>query len=101
MSLAVRWTARASNQLEESAAYLHRARSGAGADFVDHVQRLLEIAAEHPLAFPKVPRTRGSDVRRGLVRKYGYWIIYERHDECVLVLSVWHGARRPGGWNLS
>ncbi len=101
MTVAIRWTTRASTQLEESALYLEEARSGAGTDFIEHAQKLLEIAADHPLAFPKVPKTRGADVRRGLVRKYGYWIIYEQHETFLLVLSVWHGARRPEGWRLS
>lgn len=98
MTLAVRWTARAAVQLEEAGLYLERARLGAGIEFVDQVEAILQVAAEHHAIFPRVPGVPGKEVRRGLVRRYGYWVIYESDSDGLLVLAIWHGAREPEGW---
>ena len=98
MTRPIRWTTRAASQFIEAATYLEDARSNAGLTFADHVEVILQAAAENPRLFPAVPDVEGNEVRRGLVRRYGYWVIYETRDEDLLVLSVWHGARRPEGW---
>jgi plasmid stabilization system protein ParE len=98
MTRQVRWTTRAAVQFEEAAVYLGQARTGAGTAFVGQVEAILRIASEHPGLFPLVPGVEGMAVRRGLVRRYGYWVIYEVGVDQVLVLSIWHGAREPEGW---
>jgi plasmid stabilization system protein ParE len=98
MNRLVRWTTRAATQLQDTAVYLEEARPGTGSHFVDDVEAILLVAAEHPKAFPRVPRVEGDDVRRALVRKYSYWIIYEIRRDHLLVLSVWHGTREPDRW---
>lgn len=99
MTRAVRWTTRASTQLQEAAIYLDRERTGTGLSFVDQVEAVLRVASDHPEAFPRVPHISGDEVRRGLVRRYGYWIIYEIRSADILVLSIWHGNREAEGWH--
>jgi plasmid stabilization system protein ParE len=100
MTRPIRWTTRAATQLQEAATYLEEARPGIGLPFVDQVEAILQVASEHSEIFPRVPGVEGNEVRRGLVRRYGYWIIYEIRPEGILVLSVWHGRRTPEGWRL-
>ena len=98
MSRRVRWTARAAIQLEDAATYLERERRGTGLPLVDQVEAILNIASARPRTFPRVPDVPGNEVRRGLVRRYGYWVIYEIRPGEIVVLSVWHGSREPRGW---
>lgn len=98
MNRKVHWTTRAASQLQDAAVYLEEARPGTGVPFVDDVEAILLVASEHPNSFPRVPRVEGNEVRRALARRYGYWIIYEIRPDDILVLSVWHGAREPDGW---
>src|SRR5947207_14163721 len=98
MTRGIRWTTRAADQLQEAAVYLEQERKGIGLPFVDQVEAVLQVASIHPEVFPRVPEVTGNEVRRGLVRRYGYWIIYEIRAEDLLVLAVWHGAREPEGW---
>lgn len=98
MTRVIRWTTRAASQLQEAAVYLEGKRSGTGLPFVDQVEAVLQIASDYPEVFPRVPDVPGNEVRRGLVRRYGYWIIYEIRSEDLLVLSMWHGRREPQGW---
>ena len=98
MTRSIQWTTRAASQLADAAQYLEEVRAGIGLEFVDQVEGILEAAAENPRLFPRVPDVEGPEVRRGLIRRHGYWVIYEVHPERLLVLLVWHGARRPEGW---
>jgi plasmid stabilization system protein ParE len=98
MTRPVRWTTRASAQLQEAATYLETARSGTGLPFVDQVEAILQFASGYPEIFPRVPDVLGNEVRRGLVSRYGYWIIYEIRQGDILVLAIWHGKREPEGW---
>ncbi len=98
MTRPVRWTTRASEQLERAAIYLEKARSTIGLRFVDDIEAVLDAASHHPEIFPAVPDVKGNEVRRGLVRRYGYWVIYEIRSEDLLVLSIWHCARKSEGW---
>lgn len=98
MTRAVRWTTRAASQLIEAGTFLERERPGAGYGFLEQVESILAVAADHPAIFPRVPDVAGNAVRRGLVRRYGYWVIYEVRPDNLLVLSIWHVARRPEGW---
>jgi plasmid stabilization system protein ParE len=98
MTRRIRWTSRAANQLQEAAVYLEQERKGTGLPFVGQVEAILKVACIHPQVFPRVPEVSGNQVRRGLVRRYGYWIIYEIRAKDLLVLSVWHGSREPQGW---
>jgi plasmid stabilization system protein ParE len=98
MTRPIRWTTKAATQLQEAAIYLEGERPGIGLPFVDQVDAILQIASEYPEVFPRVPEVPGNEVRRGLVRRYGYRIIYEIRPEDILVLSVWHGARESEGW---
>lgn len=98
MTRPIRWTARAAQQLVEASLYLEQARTGQGSLLIDHVEALLDLAALHPLTFPRVPAIDGNEVRRGLVRRYRTWVIYEIRPDELVVLSVWHGSRRPEAW---
>ena len=98
MTRPVRWTTRAAAQFEKASLYLDHERPGMGPEFAAQVEEILEIASSHPEAFPRVPSIPGDEVRRALVRRFGYWILYEIRPEALLVLSVWHGMREPDGW---
>ena len=71
---------------------------GTGLRFLEQVEALIGRAAENPNLFPAVPGIDGEEARRGLVRRYGYWVIYETNPQALVGLSIWHGARRPEGW---
>ena len=77
MTRSIRWTMLATEQLQEAVDYLEDARSGIGYSFFERVETILQLAAENPSIFPKVPDVLG---------------------EIICVLTVWHGARAPRGW---
>lgn len=55
-----------------------------------------------PRSFPRVPVPVKGEVRRGLIGRYRYWLIFELVPEpaAAVVLSFWPTQRRPDGWKL-
>ncbi|MFS8067062.1 MAG: hypothetical protein ACMG6S_11885 [Byssovorax sp.] len=63
---------------------------------------MTERITTQPRSFPRVPVLVNGEVRRGLIRRYGYWLIFEVLTEpaAAVVLSFWPTRRRPDGWKL-
>ena len=100
MTLRIRWTTRAAGQMEEAALFLEQERDGFGVKFCDAVEQVLARVASAPQQFARAPNAPSNPrpIRRALVRRFGYWVIFEQHSDAVLILSVWHGRQDPDGW---
>lgn len=96
----LRWSRRAAVQLFEAAEYLEGERPGTGERLYASVDGLAALIKEAPLSFPREPHAKGSDIRRALVLRYGYWLIYRvaEGEAELLVLAFWPTRRRPEGW---
>jgi plasmid stabilization system protein ParE len=69
--------------------YVHRSRSAASR-FLDEIDAALERILDDPLRWPRL----GPHVRRCLLRRFPYMIIYQVNRERVLILAIAHGRRR-------
>lgn len=85
------------NRLCEAAEYLESQRTGTGELFVAEVERALCTVADYPRAYPAVPGE-PNDTRRVVLPRFGYWIVYEKRKETVVVLTVWHAVQEPDSW---
>jgi plasmid stabilization system protein ParE len=96
----LRWSRRAASQLFSAADYLESERPGTGERLYAAVDRVVAIIKDQPWVFPHDPHDPRPEVRRALVERYGYWIIYRVNGDAVevLVLTFWSTRRRPGGW---
>jgi plasmid stabilization system protein ParE len=96
----VRWSQRAATQLFEAADYLEHERPGTGERFYAAVDRIVAILRDQPRAFARAHEETGADVRRALVIRYGYWLIYRIVGENVevVMVAVWSTRRDPEGW---
>jgi toxin ParE1/3/4 len=89
----------AKEEMRESAHWYEEKRAGLGADFVDAVERALELIEEHPRRFVKV-KTRFDDreVRRFILKRFPFVIVYEVLSVETLVVAIAHTKRRPKYW---
>jgi toxin ParE1/3/4 len=71
--------------------------AGLGVDLVAEVEHTLETIADNPRAYPRVPGFRRV-VRRALVARFPFAIIYVTLPSEWVVLAIAHGRRRPGYW---
>ncbi len=97
MTPKLQWTTRASKQLADAAVRLEEARTGFGTIFLDDVEQLVSTISSAPRRYPRVLETSG-EVRRALVFRFGYWLIFDVEENQVDVLAVWHGRQDPEGW---
>lgn len=77
------------------AARFYELRSpGLGFVFVAEIQRAETQIAENPEASPTI---RG-DIRRKLLRRFPYGLMYAVETDCIRVVAVAHSKRRPYYW---
>ena len=81
-------------ELNEAAQYYERDSPWLGAAFVAEVERCTAAIFEHPEASPIVMGT----IRRRLLRRFPYGLLYKVRPEHVRILAVMNLKRRPGYW---
>jgi len=84
----------AEEELAESAVFYNSRVIDLGESFTSEVQRVVNMVRDHPdLGSPL-----GAMLRRILVRRFPYSVIY-RHDRSrIFIIAVAHQHRRPGYW---
>jgi len=84
----------ASEDYAEAFAWYYARGTALAFDFEREIERGIRLIFQSPLRWPQFDAER----RRLVIRKYPYSIIYELHDEAVVVLAVAHGKRKPYYW---
>ena len=79
--------------IEAQAWYEERAR-GLGQEFVSCVAAVIEALRNEPEQFQRVD----GEVRRALVRRFPYAVLYLTAPESVVIIAVFHASRDPSEW---
>ena len=87
-------TPEAEEDLEEAAAYYESREPGLGAAFLNEYSD----GIDRILAFPESHTQLSQDVRRILLKRFTYQIIYSIEHQLVLILSVAYTKRKPRNW---
>ena len=84
----------AEDELLTEIGYLELQAKGLGRRFYAEIRR-----AEHLMAqFPESAREIRPGIRKRILRKFRYSLIYSREKEGLLILAVAHHSRRPEYW---
>jgi plasmid stabilization system protein ParE len=78
----------------EAAFYYEQQAGGLGWDFLRKVQSAVDEIAPHPARWPKV---RGN-IRRRMIHRFPYAVLYEDQPEEIVVIAVMHLRRHPAYW---
>jgi toxin ParE1/3/4 len=84
----------AEQELNDAASYCNAQSPGLGYAFLDEVQRAVEQILEHSEAAPVVNRL----VRRKLVPRFPYGVMYSLTPDSIRALAVANLKRRPFYW---
>lgn len=84
----------AERELNEAAQYYELESPGLGSSFLKEVGRCLQSIADHPEAGTIL---RGS-VRRRLLRRFPYALLYTIKPSAIRVVAVMNLKRRPTCW---
>lgn len=94
MSLPVVFRPQAEAEFEGAQSWYEERTRGLGQEFVTCVQATIEAVRRKPDQFQRVD----GDVRRALVRRFPYAILYLADPECVAIIAVFHTSRDPAVW---
>jgi len=84
----------ADKEMYEAARYYEFQASGLGMDYLSEVERAVASIAESPMAWPKIE----GELRRRLVQRFPFGILYYIESEETVIVAVSHLRRRPGYW---
>jgi len=74
--------------------YYEDIEPGLGYDFAIEVHATITRSVD----FPKAWATLEVDVRRSLVRRFPYGILYSEEKDGIFIVAVMHLHRKPGYW---
>ena len=80
--------------IEEAQAWYEQQREGLGDRFLQTVEDCLRVIREHPLAFQIVHKR----VRRNLLSRFPYAILYTVKQGTIFVIACMHTKRSPRRW---
>ena len=84
----------AEQELNEAAYYYSQESHGLGSTFLDELERTIDRIVDHPEAGPLVEET----VRRRLVPRFPYAVLYSVREDEVRILAIMNQKRRPFYW---
>jgi len=84
----------AEQELNEAAQYYEGECPGLGVAFLGEVARAIDFIIEHSEGAPLVAGT----VRRKLLRRFPYGLLYSVQPDTVRILAVMNQRRRPFYW---
>ena len=79
-------------ELLDAARYYESRAEGLGLDFLSEIESALDSIASSPMTWPTIE----GDLRRRLVRRFPFGILYRVDPEEIVVTAVAHLKRRPG-----
>jgi len=92
--IAHRFLAPAEDEMIEAAVFYEAASNGLGNDFLDDVQQAIDRLCQYPLAGEMA----ALGLRRMLLHRFPFSIIYAIEANVILVIAIAHQGRRPGYW---
>jgi toxin ParE1/3/4 len=94
MSFPIRLLPEAKAEFDLAADWYDRQRAGLGVDFVRAVRKVLDRIA----ANPRLHMTTYRDVRKAVVNRFPYVVLYREENGEVIVIAIFHCARNPAIW---
>ena len=93
IAIEVRPEARA--ELQQAFAWYEEKQAGLGYQFLFAADATIDRIRRHPEMFPLIE----DAVRKALLRRFPYAVLFEVEDVRITVIAVYHGRRRPHGWS--
>jgi plasmid stabilization system protein ParE len=81
-------------ELDEAFSWYEEQAVGLGYEFLDEFDRSIRILSSFPKAFEQI----GEGVRRCLLNRFPYGVIYGVANEEIVVIAVAHLRRKPRYW---
>lgn len=94
MNKPVRLLLPAEQEMFDAACFYQVQASGLGRDFLDKVELAIRGVAEAPERWPLID----GNIRRCMIRRFPYSLLYRVDVEEIVILAVMHQKRHPAYW---
>lgn len=84
----------AEEEMNESALFYEGRSEGLGTDFLEEVEHTIASI----LVFPKSGPAISLNIRRRILRRFPFGVLYAIHGSKIVIVAVAHLKRRPGYW---
>lgn len=84
----------AEEEMTEASLFYESASAHLGRDFLDDVDHVINLLRNHPMLGQQLD----NDLRRALLRRFPFSLIYAVEANAILIVAVAHQSRRPGYW---
>lgn len=81
-------------ELWEAVDWYDSKKNRLGKLFARELQEIMQSIRKHPTRFPKIHK----EIRKAVLKKFPYVVIYEILNDTVFVLSIFHTSRNPKIW---
>jgi toxin ParE1/3/4 len=83
-------------EMEHSRKWYEERAKDLGTEFLVEVDRAIETVRESPVIWPL--RDEGRGIRRYLVHRFPYGVVYRVSDQVIQIIAVMHLRRHPDYW---
>ena len=90
----IKFLEEAQTELDQAVAFYNNETNGLGSDFLQEVLNALGRVANYPDAWHPL----SENTRRCQTRRFPYGLIYSKHEDFILIISVSNLHRKPSHW---
>ena len=90
----IRFLVPAQQELDDAVAWYDQQAEGLGTEFLDEFDRVVRRVVSYPLSSMEIE----PGLRRGLLARFPYGIIYGQDGGTIVVVAVAHLHREPRYW---
>ena len=80
--------------IQDAFEWYEQSSTGLGSEFIRAVDGCFALIGRNPLAYPKVYQ----EVRRALIRRFPYGVMYVVEDGWIIIIACFHVKRDPKQW---
>jgi plasmid stabilization system protein ParE len=84
----------AQNEIDDAVSWYESQSAGLGTRFLDELDRSIRRIMSYPFSCPEIE----PDIRRCLLARFPYGIIYGADSDTIVVVAVAHLHREPRYW---
>jgi plasmid stabilization system protein ParE len=84
----------AQQEYDDAVDWYESQRRGQGLRFLDQINDTLNSISDNPEWYPIVQ----NDIRRAVVRRYPFVVLFRIRPRRIVVVAVFHTSRDPGVW---
>ncbi len=80
--------------MTESAKFYENESKGLGSNFLDEIEHSVSLVCKSP----EIAQKSSGEIRRFVLARFPYSLIYVEEEKEILILAVAHHKREPGYW---